>query len=137
MIRSKLVLGTALGAALLASGAVLAGVSADEAAKLKTDLTPFGAEKAGNKDGTIPAWDGGLAKSPAASTGGLPADQFPGEKPILTIDQKNVAQYADKLSEGQRALIAKYPDVIEKVKAIRDEIVSGKLKIEDPMKLAK
>jgi basic membrane protein A len=34
-------------------------------------------------------------------------------------------------------LIAKYPDVIEKVKALSGEIVSGKLKIEDPMKLAK
>jgi basic membrane protein A and related proteins len=34
-------------------------------------------------------------------------------------------------------LIAKYPDVIEKVKALSGEIVSGKLKIADPMKLAK
>ena len=39
--------------------------------------------------------------------------------------------------EKSGCLIAKYPDVIEKVKALRDEIVSGKLKIEDPMKLAK
>ena len=39
--------------------------------------------------------------------------------------------------DNSGCLIAKYPDVIEKVKAIRDEIVSGKLKIEDPMKLAK
>ena len=31
-----------------------------EAAKLGADLTPIGAEKAGNQDGTIPAWSGGL-----------------------------------------------------------------------------
>jgi hypothetical protein len=109
MMRSKTILGTALTAALLAAGA-LAGVSPDEAAKLKSELTPFGAEKAGNKDGTIPAWEGGLTKPLVPSTGNLPADQFPGEKPILVIDQKNIAQYVDKVSEGQRALIAKYPD---------------------------
>jgi len=34
-------------------------------------------------------------------------------------------------------LIAKYPEAIEKLKALREEIVSGKLKIQDPMKLAK
>ena len=39
--------------------------------------------------------------------------------------------------EKSGCLIAKYPDVIEKVKALRDEIALGKLKIEDPMKLAK
>lgn len=34
-------------------------------------------------------------------------------------------------------LIADHPDVIAKVKALRDAIVAGTLKIEDPMKLAK
>ena len=38
----------------------LAAVTAEEAAKLKTELTPLGAEKAGNKDGSIPAWSGGF-----------------------------------------------------------------------------
>ncbi|HEX5391836.1 MAG TPA: DUF1329 domain-containing protein, partial [Rhodocyclaceae bacterium] len=33
-----------------------AGVTPDEAAQLKSTLTPMGAEKAGNKDGSIPAW---------------------------------------------------------------------------------
>ena len=39
--------------------------------------------------------------------------------------------------EKSGCLIAKYPDVIKKVQALKDEIVSGKLKIQDPMKLAK
>ena len=39
--------------------------------------------------------------------------------------------------DNSGCVIAKHPDVIEKVKAIRDEIVAGKLKIEDPMKLPK
>jgi len=43
----------------------MAGVTAEEAAKLKTTLTPFGAERAGNAEGTIPAWDGGITEIPA------------------------------------------------------------------------
>ena len=39
-----------------------AKVTAEEAERLKKDLTPFGAEKAGNADGTIPAWTGGLTE---------------------------------------------------------------------------
>ena len=49
----------ALGIALLCAPA-LAKVGPDEAAKLGTTLTPNGAEKAGNAEGTIPAWDGGI-----------------------------------------------------------------------------
>jgi len=37
-----------------------AAVTAEQAAQLKTSLTPLGGEKAGNQEGTIPAWDGGL-----------------------------------------------------------------------------
>jgi hypothetical protein len=48
----------ALGAAFAFSGAATAAVSAAEAAKLGKELTPVGAERAGNKDGTIPAFVG-------------------------------------------------------------------------------
>lgn len=88
-----------------------AAVGAEEAAKLKTTLTPLGGEKAGNKDGTIPAWDGGQAKAvPGAKQGDIPIDLFVSEKPILQITAKNMAQYADKLSEGTQALLKKFPD---------------------------
>jgi hypothetical protein len=49
----------------LASGAAYAAVSASEAAKLGKDLTMVGAEKAGNADKTIPAYEGGITKPPA------------------------------------------------------------------------
>ena len=48
-------------AALLGMAAAHAAVTPEEAARLKTELTPFGAEKAGNKDGSIPAWTGGYS----------------------------------------------------------------------------
>ena len=47
------------------SGAALAAMSVQEVERLGKDLTPMGAEKAGNKDGSIPAWDGGLPSTPA------------------------------------------------------------------------
>ena len=51
-------------AVLLISFAVsaTAAVNEQEAAQLGKDLTPVGAERAGNKDGTIPKWEGGLPK---------------------------------------------------------------------------
>lgn len=88
-----------------------AAVSADEAAKLKTTLTPLGAEKAANKDGSIPSWEGGLTKAPAGYKNGDPRpDLFPGEKPQLSINAKNMAQFDAKLTDGVKALMKKYPD---------------------------
>lgn len=88
-----------------------AAVSAEEAGKLKTSLTPLGGEKAGNKDGTIPAWTGGHTGPVAgAKVGDIPVSLFPNEKPVLQITASNMAQHADKLSEGTQALLKKYPD---------------------------
>ncbi|WP_096701501.1 DUF1329 domain-containing protein [Magnetospirillum sp. 15-1] len=89
-------------------GGANAGVSPEEAATLKTTLTPLGAERAGNKDGTIPAWTGGLT-TPSSRTDKLPADQFTAEKPLVQITAQNAGQHADKLAEGAVALLKLYP----------------------------
>ncbi|HZJ93842.1 MAG TPA: DUF1329 domain-containing protein [Thiopseudomonas sp.] len=90
---------------------VMAAVSADEAAKLGTSLTPFGAEKAGNAEGTIPAWTGGLATDAAAvDSRGFLSNPFAGEKPLFTITAQNVEQHKDKLTPGQVAMFKRYPD---------------------------
>jgi len=100
----------ALAALTLMTCTAMAAVSADEAAKLKSTLTPLGGEKAGSADGTIPAWDGGYTKLPAGWKSGEPRpDPFAGEKPLYSITAQNMAQYASKLSEGQQALLKKYP----------------------------
>src|SRR5213592_2019687 len=89
----------------------VAAVSAEEAAKLKSDLTPLGAEKAGNKDGSIPAWTGGYTTPiPGDKPGGRRGDPFKDEKPLYSITAKNADQYADKLTEGTVAMFKKYPD---------------------------
>jgi Protein of unknown function (DUF1329) len=88
----------------------LAKVSADEAARLKTVLTPMGAERAANKDGSIPQWEGNLAKPPACfKPGERPCDPFAGDAPKFTITKANVEQYKALLTDGQRALFANYP----------------------------
>nr|WP_171016505.1 DUF1329 domain-containing protein [Pseudomonas sp. D(2018)] len=100
----------ALALSLLAAN-VMAAVSADEAAKLGTSLTPLGAEKAGNADGSIPEWSGGLGKNAGAvDAKGFLADPFASEKPLFTITAANVEQYKDKLSDGQVAMLKRYPD---------------------------
>jgi hypothetical protein len=87
-----------------------AEMSPSELDRLGKDLTPSGAERAGNKDGTIPAWTGGMTKPPSgwkAEQGYV--DPFKDEKPILVIDQKNFEQYKDKLSAGIVAMLKKFP----------------------------
>ena len=97
--------------ALGLSGSAFAAVSSEEAKQLGTTLTEFGGIKAGNADGSIPPYTGGLTKAPSGfkPDSGIWVDPFKDEKPILKIDAKNVDQYADKLTEGQKALIKKYP----------------------------
>jgi len=99
--------------ALMAAGSFpsLAAITADEARQLGTTLTAVGAEKAGNKDGTIPAYSGGLTTPPAGykAGDGIRPNPFAADKPRLVIDAKNAGQYADKLTEGTKALLQKYP----------------------------
>lgn len=80
--------------------------------------TPVGALRAGNSEGTIPPWRGGLTAE------SVPGDYEPGkritnpygnESPKFTITQANYKQYADVLSAGHRALFNKYPDYRMKV----------------------
>lgn len=108
----KMILKSAcLALALTATIPAFAGVTAAEAAKLKSELTPFGGEKAANRDGSIPAWTGGYTTPIAGDRpGGRRGDPFKGEKPVLTINARNADQYADKLTDGTKALLKKYPD---------------------------
>src|SRR5689334_25086297 len=85
---------------------VRAELSAADLAKLGTTLTPLGAEKAGNSAGTIPAWDGGLTRPVAGyREGGYYPDPFANDKPLFTIDAKNMDQYRDHLPPGAMAMM--------------------------------
>ena len=93
---------------------VQAKVTADEAAKLGTELTPLGGEKAGNADGSIPAWTGGITSTPAGySAGDFHPDPYAGETPEFVITTANYQQYADQLSEGLKKMFETYPDTFK------------------------
>ena len=67
----------------------MAAVPPEEANKLGTSLTPIGAEKAGNADGSIPAWTGGLPKNAATvDSAGFLGDPFASEKPLFSITKQ-------------------------------------------------
>ena len=101
----------ALTLAASATGSALAGVTAQEAAALKSTLNPLGGEQAGNKDGSIPAWTGGLTTpTPGFVNGGRRPDPFAADKPLYSVTAKNMTQHAEKLTEATKALLQKYPD---------------------------
>ena len=82
-------------AALFANGAS-AAVSADEAKQLGTTLTAVGAEKAGNKDGTIPEYTGGLTTPPAGFQKGTnkrpDPNVVPARRPMAQVERPKVAR---------------------------------------------
>ena len=92
-------------------GQAVAGPKPDQINRLSEDLTPMGSERAGNAEGTIPEWTGGITSPPAGySAGDHHPSPWPGDKPQFRITGANYQDYADTLSVGQEATFAKYPD---------------------------
>jgi hypothetical protein len=107
-IRIRLAVAVAFLFALTLSG--WAAVPPAQVARLGNDLTPIGAEKAGNADGSIPAWDGGIKSPPAGYKPGQHyVDPFAADRPLFTITAANMSQYANRLTPGQQALLRTYP----------------------------
>ncbi len=96
-----------LGASLASAQAADAAVTAQDADRLGKDLTPIGAEQAGNADGSIPAYEGG--ETPLAGwSWGKPRSRyshFKDEKPLFSIDAGNVDRYASHLTDAQIAAV--------------------------------
>lgn len=119
----------------LASSPALAKVSADEAAKLGTELTPVGATKAGNADGSIGEWTNG-SMFPAFSRKLSPqdledarqefekvraADPAPFNKLLGYVDNFSIEQYQE-ISDQVDAIIEKLPEEQKKLaKQAREE----------------
>ena len=104
---------TILGAAILAAACGAGTASGADAGKLGSELTPMGAEKAGNAAGSIPAWNGGVksaaeAGAPSFKPGGHHPDPYASDKPLYKIDASNMAKYAASLTAGSKALLNAY-----------------------------
>ncbi len=98
-------------AALFFATTAWATVPPEVAARLDQDLTPFGAERAGNTEGTIPPWTGGLQTPPPGYQPGTHhIDPFADEEPLFTITAANQDQYAGRLTGVSRAMLAQWPE---------------------------
>ena len=88
-----------------------AGAKPEQINRLSSDLTPVGAERAGNASGSIPEWTGGITRPPDNyKPGDHHQDPFSGETPLLRIDQQNVHHSAALLSAGHIAMLQRYAD---------------------------
>ena len=95
---------------MLASGIAVAQMSPEEVNRLGNDLTPNGAEMAGNAAGTIPAWSGGLTEPPAGWKPEMGyVNPFKDEKPLFVITAENMNEYAEQLTPGLKGLLEKHP----------------------------
>jgi hypothetical protein len=113
MIQKSVLACLSMVAGVIIGAPAAAVVPAAEAAKLGAELTPLGAEKAGNADGSIPAWDGGLTSAAQAGfanfrPGQHHPDPYASDKPLYTVTAGNMGQYGNKLTEGHKKLLQTY-----------------------------
>lgn len=112
-IRKALVCGSVMVLAS-AAGTALAKATPEELSKLGisgTELTPAGAIRAGNAEGTIPEWKNEPIVPPANFKAGMyHPDPFAADKVLFKITASNYKEHADKLTAGQQHMFATYPD---------------------------
>ncbi len=98
-------------AAGLAAHPVAARVSPEQAAELGGErLTCVGAERAGSASGVAAysgQWLGGWPGLKSAT--GYDPGPYADEQPLFVISATNMAQHAERLTDGQKALLKKYP----------------------------
>ncbi len=92
-----------------ASGTAVSKVSPKQADRLDGELTPVGAERAGNQSGTIPDWTGGLKTPPEGwRKGQVEINPFPEDEPLFVINGDNYTLYRDRLSDGHLRMLEQY-----------------------------
>jgi hypothetical protein len=95
---------------LLFAGSLAAGPRPDQVHRLSADLTPIGAERSANEEGTIPEWVGGITEPPLPyEPGDHHPDPFAGEQALFRIDAGNVDQHRNFLGAGTIAMLKRYP----------------------------
>ncbi len=104
-----LLAGTSLATATVIRRAKAQSTTPD-ATLLTTTLTPYGAERAGNADGSIPAWTGGYVLPPTApdQTIDVAHPDFLNDAQLYTVNASNLAQYENLLTPGLQTMITKF-----------------------------
>lgn len=97
---------------LSVTGLCKAEVPLRVAEQLGRELTPTGAEMAGNAEGTIPRWTGkefNLFSGELPDGRVIPVNPYADESPLSIINYVNHEEFSDKLSPGLIAMLEKYP----------------------------
>ncbi|MBV9288116.1 MAG: BMP family ABC transporter substrate-binding protein [Hyphomicrobiales bacterium] len=131
------------GAAMVADGAdrILAAGAGSNGGIFKAMQDAVGAEAFGVDVNQCPQAPGVVMdnvekKTNVAVESAIKGIMAGSEPPIATLGLKEGGMSVVALDpdvKASKCTIADYPDVIEKVKALRDEIVNGSIKIADPM----
>ena len=88
-----------------------AKVPPEQMARLDQDLTPLGSERGANKDGSIPAWTGGLTGPPEGigyEKGKHLPDPFSADQPLFRVTGANAGDYDQFITRGQRAMLERH-----------------------------
>jgi len=138
-IRKALVCGSVMVLAS-AAGTALAKATPEELSKLGvsgTELTPAGAIRAGNAEGTIPEWKNEAIVPPASFKAGMyHPDPFAADKVLFKITASNYKEHADKLTAGQQHMFVTYPDFFMNIYPSRRSAVFNKYVNESALKNA-
>ncbi len=94
-------------AILLALPLATTALASDNA---ELELTPLGAERAGNAEGTIPVWTGGLERRDLEDPAAGYQDPFASDRPRFVITADNMDAHAEHLTPAQQAMFRRYPD---------------------------
>lgn len=96
---------------VLTASSVWAKVTQQQANRLGVELTPMGAEKAGNASGSIPAWTGGITSPiPGYEKGQFHPDPYAADRVLHVVTSKNLDKYKEQLTAGQIALLKRHPE---------------------------
>jgi hypothetical protein len=109
---NKTIISTTLATLILTASSAMAAITPEAVARLSKDLTPVGAERSANADGSIPEWTGGI-NQPLPGWPNKKNDRpnpHADDQVLFSISAANMAQYTDKLTEGTRALLEAYPE---------------------------
>ncbi|PAU88927.1 outer membrane lipoprotein-sorting protein [Pseudomonas sp. WN033] len=101
--------------AAVVAGQAQAKVDPLQAERLGRDLTPLGAERAGNAAGTIPEWTGGVTPPAHYRPGMHHPDPYASDAELYRVNASNLAQYANQLPEGLSDLLQRHPDYYMRV----------------------
>lgn len=116
MLRRAMLAATCGAALAFTVSTAFAKVPPEVAKRLDMDLTPLGSERAGNADGSIPAWTGGLSAPPPGlgyQRGMHHPDPYAGDAKLFTITRDNMDQHAARLTGTHKALLERYGDTFK------------------------